>query len=145
MKCGVVAPGVRSPSVTARAILAVLAGGLIGTALRLGIDALLPHGDDGFPISTLLINVVGSGALGMLVSRVWPVAPVWLRAGLGAGLLGAFTTFSAVVASLLTLTRANEAGIAFVYLVVTLAAGFLAALAGLRLGAGRPTQIGPEE
>lgn len=130
---------------TARAILAVLAGGLIGTGLRLGIDALLPHGDDGFPLSTLLINVSGSFVLGMLASRVWPVALVWLRAGLGAGLLGAFTTFSAVVASAFTLTRAHEAGLAIVYLVVSLAAGWLAAIAGVRLGAGRPTQIGPEE
>ncbi len=44
-----------------------LVGGLVGTGLRLGIDALLPHGDDGFPLSTLLINVAGSFALGMLV------------------------------------------------------------------------------
>ncbi|HEX7834438.1 MAG TPA: CrcB family protein [Pseudolysinimonas sp.] len=132
-----------------RAILAVLAGGLIGTGLRLGGDALLPHSDDGFPLSTLLINVIGSFVLGMLVSRVWPVAPVWLRAGLGAGLLGSFTTFSAVVASTLTLARENQAGLAVLYLVVTLAAGWLAAALGIRLeirlGGGRPTQIGPEE
>ena len=44
-----------------------------------------------------------------------------------------------------TLTRANEAGLAIVYLVVSLAAGWLAAIVGIRLGAGRPTQIGPEE
>ena len=127
------------------AALSVLMGGLAGTGLRLAIDALLPHGDDGFPLSTLLINVTGSFALGMLVSRVWPVAPVWLRAGLGAGLLGSFTTFSAVVASVFTLAREQEAGLAVGYLVITLAAGWLAAAAGIRLGAGRPTQIGPEE
>jgi CrcB protein len=135
--------------VSPRAIAAVLAGGLIGTALRLGIDALLPHADDGFPLSTLLINVIGSFVLGMLVSRVWPVAPVWLRAGLGAGLLGSFTTFSAVVASVFTLARADEAGLALLYLAITLAAGWLAAALGIRLeirlGGGRPTQIGPEE
>ncbi len=128
-----------------RALLAVLAGGLVGGGLRLGIDALLPHGDDGFPLSTLLINVAGSFALGMLVSRVWPVTPVWLRAGLGAGLLGTFTTFSAVVASVFTLSRAHEAGVAILYLVLTIAAGWLAAVAGIRAGAGRPTEIGPEE
>lgn len=128
-----------------RTLLAVLAGGLAGGGLRLGVDALLPHGDDGFPLSTLLINVAGSFALGMLVSRVWPVAPVWLRAGLGAGLLGTFTTFSAVVASVFTLSRAHEAGLAIVYLVITIAAGWLAAVAGIRAGAGRPTEIGPEE
>ena len=130
---------------TGRAIVAVLTGGLIGTAARLGIDALLPHADDGFPLSTLLINVAGSLVLGMLVGRVWPVAPVWLRAGLGAGLLGSFTTFSAVVTSVYTLARTHEAGLAIVYLIVTLAAGWLAAGVGLRLGGGRPTRIEPEE
>lgn len=130
---------------TTRAILAVLAGGLVGTGLRLGIDALLPHADNEIPYSTLLINVVGSFALGMLVSRAWPVAPVWLRAGLGAGLLGSFTTFSAVVASAFTLTRADQGGIAVGYLSVSLVAGWLAALIGIRLGVGRPPQIGPEE
>lgn len=124
-------------------MLAVLVGGLCGTGLRLAIDALLPHPDDGFPLSTLLINVAGSFALGMLVSRVWPVAPVWLRAGLGAGLLGSFTTFSAVVASGFTLTREHETGLAIAYLVITLAAGWLAAAAGIRLGAGNPARIEP--
>ena len=38
-------------------LLAVFAGGLIGTALRLGIDAALPHAGDQFPWSTLIINV----------------------------------------------------------------------------------------
>jgi len=127
------------------AMLAVLVGGLFGTGLRLAIDALLPHPDHGFPLSTLLINVAGSFALGMLVSRVWPVAPVWLRAGLGAGLLGSFTTFSAVVASGFTLTREHETGLAIAYLVITLAAGWVAAAVGIRLGAGNPTRIEPEE
>ena len=86
----------------------MLVGGLVGTGLRLGIDALLPHADDAFPWSTLLINVVGSFALGVLVARVWPTAPAWLRAGLGAGLLGSFTTFSAVAVSLVALADAGE-------------------------------------
>lgn len=126
-------------------MIAVLVGGLIGTGLRLVIDGALPHGDGDFPISTLLINVAGSFALGMLVSRLWPVAPLWLRAGLGAGLLGSFTTFSAVLASTFTLSRADETALAIGYLLISLAAGWIAAGVGIRLGAGRPTQIGPEE
>lgn len=126
-------------------VIAVLLGGLLGTGLRLGIDALLPNAVDGFPTSTLLINTVGSLVLGILVARLWPTAQTWLRAGLGAGLLGSFTTFSAVAVSVFSLARLHEPGLAIGYLVTTLAAGWMAAALGIRLGGGRPTPIGPEE
>ena len=123
-------------------LLAVLVGGVLGTGLRLGIDALLPHSDAQFPWSTLLINVVGSFVLGLLVARVWPSAPAWLRGGLGTGVLGSFTTFSALIVSLFTLTQAGMPLLALVYLLVSLAAGLAAALLGLRLG-GRRTAAAP--
>ncbi len=119
-------------------VAAVLLGGLIGTALRLGIDALVPHDDAGFPLSTFLINVAGSFALGVLVSRVWPAAPGWLRAGLGTGVLGSFTTFSAVIASVYVLSLAGQHLVAAAYLAVSLVVGLAAAWAGLRLGSRRP-------
>jgi fluoride exporter len=131
MKSEGLAPGVRSRSVN---LLAVCAGGLLGTGLRLGVDALLPHGDGGFPLSTLLINVIGSFALGMLVSRVWPVAPEWLRFGLGTGVVGSFTTFSALVASIVLLVSSGAPLIALLYGVLSLVGGIGAALLGLRLG-----------
>lgn len=115
---------------TQRTILAVAAGGVLGTAARLGLDALLPHAHDAFPWSTLIVNVVGSFLLGFLVARVWPVAPEWLRAGLGAGVLGSFTTFSAVAVAMIELPLATAA----VYLVVSLVLGLAAALLGLRVG-----------
>jgi CrcB protein len=125
-------------------IIAIVVGGLVGTGLRLGIDALLPHADDAFPWSTLLINVVGSFALGALVARVWQIAPHWLKAGLGAGLLGSFTTFSALAVSLVTLAEADEWLLAAGYLSVSLVAGLGAATVGLFLGRG-PEPIGVEE
>jgi CrcB protein len=125
-------------------ILAIVVGGIVGTGLRLGIDALLPHADDAFPWSTLLINVAGSFALGALVARVWPVAPHWLKAGLGAGLLGSFTTFSALAVSLVTLAEADEWLLGAGYLVASLVLGLGAATLGLFLGR-RPEPIGVEE
>ena len=115
-------------------LVAVLLGGILGTGMRLTLDAVLPHSDAQFPWSTLIINVVGSFVLALLVARVWPTAPAWLRAGLGTGVLGSFTTFSALIVSLLTLTQAGLPLLALVYLVVSLAAGLAAAFAGLRLG-----------
>ncbi len=129
-------------------LLAVFLGGLVGTGLRLGIDALLPHGDDGFPLSTLLINVAGSFVLGMLVSRVWPVASERVRFGLGTGLLGSFTTFSALVASVSLLGFRGAGVLALLYLLLTLVGGIGAAMLGLRLAGRRNAaapEIGPEE
>ena len=115
---------------TMRTILAVAIGGVLGTAARLGLDAVLPHPHDAFPWSTLIVNVLGSLALGFLVARVWPIAPDWLRAGLGAGVLGSFTTFSAVAVAMLELPLPTAA----LYLAVSVVLGLLAALLGLRLG-----------
>ena len=109
-----------------RELVAVFFGGLVGTGARLAIDALV-----GQPASTLAINVVGSFALGLLVARVWSSAAPWLRAGLGAGLLGSFTTFSALAVTIVTLGFTFSA---VLYLVLSIGLGLLAALAGLRLG-----------
>ncbi len=124
-------------------LVAVVVGGLIGTGLRLGLDALLPHGADAFPWSTLVVNVTGSFVLGMLVARVWTVAPEWVRLGLGTGVLGTFTTFSAVVVSAFELTVTGNPVPALLYVLATLMAGIGAALLGLRIGRRTP-EIGPE-
>ena len=124
-----------------RDLLAVLVGGAVGTALRLGIDTVIPHGDADFPVSTLAINTLGAFVLGFLVARVWPAATSWLRAGLGAGLLGSFTTFSALAVSLVSLTVAGFGMLALAYLVATLVLGLAAAALGLRLGSPRVTDV----
>ncbi|MGV8895143.1 MAG: fluoride efflux transporter FluC [Rhodoglobus sp.] len=115
----------------------MIVGGMVGTGLRLGLDAVIPHTDDSFPVSTLIANVVGAFVLGVLVARLWERAPVWLRAGLGVGLLGSFTTFSALAVSLVTLSTSGQWMTAALYLALTLLLGFGAAAAGLTLGRGR--------
>lgn len=126
--------------------VAVVLGGILGTGLRLGLDQLIAP-DNAFPWATLLINVVGSLVLGYLVARVWPSAPAWLRAGLGTGVLGSFTTFSALIVALLTLTASGMTLLAVVYLVATLVLGFAAALLGIRIGVRAPVDppIGVDE
>ena len=117
-----------------RSLIAVFIGGAIGTAIRLALDALIHHRDDQFPLSTLLINVVGSLVLAILVSRLWPRVPEWLRAGLGPGVLGGFTTFSAIMVSMVTLAASAQIMLAIAYLVLTLVLGFGAAALGFWLG-----------
>jgi len=122
-------------------LFAVLVGGALGTGLRLSLDLLVPHGDTDFPVSTLIINVVGAFALGLLTARVWPTARPWVRAGLGPGLLGSFTTFSAFAVSLVSLAASDQWMPGALYLVATIVLGFGAAWAGLRMARWRTAPV----
>lgn len=119
-----------------RAYLAVAVGGLIGTGLRLGFDLAFPHADGEFPLETLIVNLAGAFALGWLVGGLWtrPTMPIWLKAGIGSGVIGSFTTLSAVMAALLVLTRDDELWLAAVYLGVSVVGGLALAATGLRIG-----------
>jgi CrcB protein len=120
-------------------LIAVFLGGIVGSALRLGVDLAIPHSDAQFPLSTLVINVIGSFALGVLTGGLFRRrASSLVRAAVGPGLLGSFTTFSAVILALVLLTVSNptQAALAAVYLVATLVLGLGAAWLGVRLGEG---------
>ena len=102
-------------------------------ALDIGFTAL------GWPVgwSTVIVNVFGSFLLGVVVSRLPARAPRWLRAGLGAGLLGGFTTFSALAVLLLAPAESGALPLALGQLVLALILGVAAAMAGLATGQGR--------
>lgn len=117
-----------------KSLLAVVVGGFAGTGLRLLVDAL-----GGITWGTLAVNVVGAFALGLLVAKVWPRVPAWTRAGLGAGLLGSFTTFSALAVIVVTLPF----GWAVAYAAASVVLGVAAAFLGLRLGRRPAAPVDP--
>ncbi|MET3919718.1 CrcB family protein [Arthrobacter sp. UYEF20] len=119
-----------------RAWAAVAAGGLLGTELRYAAGLAFPEAADAVPWTTLAINVVGSFVLATLTT-VWiarPKTAFWLRAGLGPGLLGSFTTFSAVVFSVDQQLRGGIHGTWLAYLGLSLVLGLGAAAAGWKSG-----------
>ncbi len=119
-----------------KAWAAVAAGGLVGTELRYGLGVLFPEQAGSVPWTTLAINVAGSFVLGMLTT-VWIARPrtsFWLRAGIGPGLLGSFTTFSALVASVDQLARGGFHAVWMSYLVLSVLLGLAAAALGWRTG-----------
>lgn len=118
------------------AYLAVAIGGLVGTGLRLACDLAFPHADGELPVETLIVNLVGAFALGWLVGGFWtrPGTPTWLKAGLGSGVIGSFTTLSAVMASLLLLSREGEWWLGALYLLGSVVGGLGLAAVGLRIG-----------
>ena len=119
-----------------RAWLAVSTGALAGTELRYGLGLAYPDAEGAFTWSTLCINVSGSFVLAALTT-FWIARPhtaFWLRAGLGPGLLGSFTTFSAVVFSVDQLARGGFHPVWTAYLGLSLLLGLGAAAAGWRTG-----------
>lgn len=119
-----------------RAWLAVAVGGLVGTELRYGLGLAYPDHAGAIPWATLFINISGSFVLAALTT-LWIARPhtsFWLRAGLGPGLLGSFTTFSAVVFAVDQLARSGFHAVWSTYLGLSLLLGLGAAAAGWRTG-----------
>lgn len=110
---------------------AVAVGGFGGTEARYLLGLVLPESPGEFPWTTLAINVGGSFLLGWLTALWAGTArePRWLQAGLGPGLLGSFTTFSAV-----SLAAVTEPALLLPNLGTSLALGLAAAAAGIALG-----------
>lgn len=127
-------PTARAVSITT--LIVVIVGGVVGVALRAALT--LPFGADTHPLTvpsvTLAINLVGSLALGVVVGRLGDTRPR-LRAFLGTGILGGFTTYSAfAVQTVDVFTAAPFVGLALAAVSVT--GGVAAAALGLRLGRG---------
>jgi CrcB protein len=119
-----------------RVWMAVAAGGLLGTELRYGLGLLFPDQPGDLPWVTLGINIAGSFMLAALTT-IWiarPQTAFWLRAAIGPGVLGSFTTFSAVVFSADQLTRGGLPGLGLLYLGLSVLLGLAAAAAGWRTG-----------
>ena len=78
-------------------LLAIAVGGACGAVLRALFDVAVP-GDpsSGLPWSTVSVNLIGSFILGLLAGGLSAAWPAWLREGVHTGLLGGFTTYSAL-------------------------------------------------
>lgn len=114
-------------------------GGATGTLLRWGVGHVLPS-QHGLPWATVLVNLVGSFALGFLLDvllRRGPesVADRDLRLLLGTGFLGGFTTFSTFAMDLTAMLTDGRVDTALVYAGLSLFGGTLAAGLGVLLAA----------
>ena len=90
-------------------ILLVLAGGGIGSLLRHGASGVFSKVGPGFPIGTLLVNLIGSFLIGLLwgISEKAAFNSSW-RMFLFTGILGGFTTFSAYGLETVNLLREGK-------------------------------------
>lgn len=109
-------------------------GGAIGSMARYGtgllIGRLLPMG---FPLATLLINIIGSAAMGVFIGLMARFLPSWqddARLFVAVGLLGGFTTFSSFSLDTIVLIERGEWLLAGTYVLLSV----VLCLIGLYLG-----------
>lgn len=124
-----------------RDLAAVAVGGALGTGLRFALDLAFATDDGLFPVSTLIANILGSFVLAFIIGQLWQRCPDWVRAGLGAGLLGSFTTFSALAVAVVHLIDVDQWILAVIYLAATLVLGLAAAAFGFKLGLARAASL----
>lgn len=117
--------------ILARALV-VAAGGTIGVAARMLLGFVVPDAG-GAPLGVLTANVAGAFLLGVLAARL-PSGTVRLL--LGTGVLGGFTTYSALaVGSVELWTRAPL--LALAYAAGSIVLGLAAVALGLRVARPR--------
>ncbi|KKB11213.1 hypothetical protein VE25_14080 [Devosia geojensis] len=117
-----------------QALLLVGAGGAIGAMLRYGVSTLVGRlWPSDFPVATLVINIAGSFAMGLLVGWLARAMPTWAaeaRLFVAVGVLGGFTTFSAFSLEAILLIERGALMQAALYILLSVAL----CLAGLYLG-----------
>ena len=117
-------------------LVLVMLGGALGAGGRYWLGGwLVRHAGDGLPWGTLAVNLLGSFAAGFLA--VWlenrGSSALYWRALLIVGVLGALTTYSALMLECLIYARSSRSGLMLGYLGITLVAGLALVWAGARL------------
>jgi CrcB protein len=125
-----------------RLLAVIAAGGAIGGPARYAVSELIPVAAGGFPWATLWTNLSGSFALGLLVvvlaRHFRPSRSRYLRAFLGTGFCGAYTTYSTFAVETDLLVRDGHTATAATYVVVSIVIGLAAVYLGMTVGRWLP-------
>ena len=108
----------------------VAVGGVVGALLRYGVSEVVAPGS--WPWATLIVNIAGALAIGIVVGllvRNATASPIWSPL-LITGVLGGFTTVSALALETFSLLNSGATLMAAGYFVLTVAGGFIAVTVG---------------
>jgi CrcB protein len=114
-------------------VLAVGAGGALGTLVRHQLTLALPVTAGTFPWPVFIANVGGAFVLGVVMTFVLerPARTRYSRPFAGVGFCGGLTTFSTWTVDFALLVDANHTGTAFAYLFASVLAAFGALFLGV--------------
>ncbi len=96
-------------------------GGLVGSVLRYLVSLVPLRHESGFPLVTLIINVLGAFVLGLLVALTGRTVGLDPRAELflKVGLCGGFTTFSTFALEAHTLLSGGKPATGLLYMLLS--------------------------
>lgn len=114
--------------------LAVGLGGFLGSVLRY-LAGFIPIKTNGFPVTTLVINILGAFILSIVTSLAAKGAGISPRTVLflKVGLCGGFTTFSTFAYESAKLMENGNGFYALIYMLASMILGVLAVFAGQTL------------
>jgi CrcB protein len=117
-------------------VFGIAVAGAAGALARYWVDGLVAERAGGFPWGTLVVNVTGTFALGVLfvlTTERLAVEP-WVRTTVGIGFLGAYTTFSTFSLETYRLLEDGALWLALANALGSLVAGLAAVAAGIAFG-----------
>lgn len=117
-------------------LAAIFVGGALGTLARYLLEAHHGAGVGAFPWVTLLVNLTGSFAIGLLVPLTEHVAhrAPMARPLLLIGFLGGWTTYSTLAVEAVLLAQHGDVVTCLAYLLATVAGGLALVVAGHAVG-----------
>ncbi len=121
---------------SATTLAAVFVGGAFGTVARYLLEAHRPVAAGGLPWVTLLVNLTGSFAIGLLIPLTEHVshrAPL-VRPLFIIGFLGGWTTYSTLAVDATLLAKHGDIATCLAYLAATVVGGLALVVAGHALG-----------
>ena len=114
--------------------------GAVGALARYGLGMMIDSiGPSAFPVSTLLINLIGSFLLGWLTHmflRTGKPSPQFVTI-VGTGMIGSFTTFSTFSVETIRLLEESRIGLALLYVFLSITLGLGSSWLGYRVGVRR--------
>ncbi|MFC5369966.1 fluoride efflux transporter FluC [Arcanobacterium bovis] len=126
-------------------LIEVFCGGVCGVLARYGVNLALHTTSTPFPLGIFFINLSGCFTLGFLsqrlaVSAINPATQQHIRLFLGTGVLGGFTTYSALIVDTNLLLANKHPLLALTYPITSVGLGIVCA--GLGVIAARATAKG---
>ena len=103
----------------------------IGGTARYWLGVWIPA-VSGFPLGTLLVNLLGRFIFSWLVKHILSDIDVSARLvlGVGVGFCGALTTFSSFALDTMKLVQSDQIGLAFIYLLLSFFGGLAMTVLG---------------
>jgi fluoride exporter len=109
-----------------RLVMAVFAGGALGTVARAALSTAFPTSGTQWPWPTFAVNIVGAFLLGYFTTRLQERLPLssYRRPMLGTGVCGGLTTFSTMQVEIVRMLEGHYFALALGYAAASLLAGY---------------------